>query len=175
MKKNRVSLQLFILLLAVCIVAGTTALTGEKKPPLEYRQVANWPTLPEGVQLGGVSAVATDSKDNVYILNRIKPYVLVFDKDGKFLRSWNGLFKTPHGLRIDKDDHLWIADMANHLVQKFTPEGKLLLTLGQKDKPGLATDLFNKPADVAIGPDGELYVADGSGNSRVAKYAKEGK
>jgi DNA-binding beta-propeller fold protein YncE len=101
--------------------------------------------------------------------------VMVFDLDGKFLRSWNGTFKTPHGLRIDRDDHLWIADMANHLVQKFSPEGKLLLALGQKGKAGLAADQFNRPADATVGPDGEIYVADGYGNSRIAKYAKDGK
>ena len=127
------------------------------------------------MKLGGISAVAADSADNVYLLHRIKPHVLVFGSDGKFLRSWNADFKTPHGLRIDKDDNLWIADMANHLVQKFSPDGALLLKLGQKDKPGLAEDQFNKPADVAVGKDGEIYVADGYGNSRIAHFSKDGK
>ncbi len=164
-----------LLLLTLVILAGATALTGEKTPPLEYRLVADWPTLPADVKLGGISAIATDSKDNVYLLNRIKPYVVVFDSAGKFLKSWNGDFKTPHGLRIDQADNVWIADMANHLVQKFTPDGKLLMKLGQKDMPGLAEDKFNKPADVEIGPDGDIYVADGYGNSRVAKFSKDGK
>lgn len=175
MKKLRPSLRLLLFLLAAGIVVGTTSLMGEQPPPLEFRQVADWPTLPPGIQIGGVSATATDSKDNVYILNRIKPHVVVFDKDGKYLRSWNGIFKTPHGLRIDADDNLWIADMANHLVQKFSPDGKLLMSLGKKDQPGLAPDQFNKPADAFVGPDGEIYVADGYGNSRIAKYSKDGK
>src|SRR5437868_7281776 len=102
MQKKRLSLRLFLLLLAVGIVVGTTAMTGEKGPPLEFRQIADWPTLPADMKLGGISAIATDAKDNVYILQRTKPYVIVFDRDGKFLRSWNGDFKTPHGLRIDK-------------------------------------------------------------------------
>ena len=173
MKKLRPSLRLILLLLSIGIVVATTAATGERK--LEFQLVANWPTLPDGMKLDGISGSATDAKDNVYLLNRSKPFVLVFDKDGKFLRSWNGDFNTPHGLRIDADGNVWIADMANHLVQKFTPEGKLLLSLGQKDKPGLTADQFNKPADVAVGPDGEIYVADGYGNSRIAKYAKDGK
>ena len=176
MKKARPSLRLLLLLLSVGIVIATTAFTGEKaQPKLEYQQVANWPTLPDGMKLDGISAAATDAKDNVYLLHRVKPFVLVFDKDGKFLRSWNGDFKTPHGLRIDHDGNVWIADMANHLVQKFSADGKLLMSLGQKDKPGLANDKFNKPADVAFGPDGEVYVADGYGNSRIAKFNKDGK
>ena len=176
MKTPRPSVRLLLLLLAIGIVIGTTALTREQpQPKLEYQLVANWPTLPDGMKLDGISGSATDANDNVFLLNRVKPYVLVFDKAGKFLRSWNGDFKTPHGLRIDTDGNVWIADMANHLVQKFTPDGKLLLSLGQKDKPGLADDQFNKPADVAVGPDGEIYVADGYGNSRIAKFTKNGK
>jgi DNA-binding beta-propeller fold protein YncE len=175
MQNPRPSVRIFLLLLSVAIVVATTAFTRETTgPKLEYQLVANWPTLPVGMKLDGISASATDAKDNVFLLNRSKPYVLVFDREGKFLRSWNGTFKTPHGLRIDTDGNVWVADMANHLVQKFTPEGKLLLSLGQKDKPGLAADKFNKPADVAVGPDGEIYVADGYGNSRVAKFSKDG-
>lgn len=176
MKKMRPSLRIFLLLISIGIVGGTTALTGEKPgPKLEFKLIENWPSLPDGMKLGGISAVASDSKDNVYLLHRIKPYVLVFDKDGKLARSFDGDFKTPHGLRIDKDDNLWIADMANHLVQKFSPDGKLLLSLGMKNKPGLAQDQFNKPADANVGPDGEVYVADGYGNSRIAQYTPEGK
>jgi DNA-binding beta-propeller fold protein YncE len=178
MKKLRPTLRFFLLVLsiaAIAISAGASALTGEKSPKLEYRLSADWPKLPEGMKLGGISAVASDSKDNVYLLQRIKPHVLVFGSDGKFVRSWNGDFKTPHGLRIDKDDNLWIADMANHLVQKFSPDGVLLLKLGQKDKPGLAEDQFNKPADAAVAKNGDIYVADGYGNSRVAQFDKTGK
>jgi DNA-binding beta-propeller fold protein YncE len=176
MKELRPSLRLLLLLVSVGIVVATTALTGEKTgPQLEFQLVANWPTPPEGMKLDGISAAATDDKDNVYLLHRIKPFVLVFDKAGKFLRSWNGDFNTPHGLRIDTDGNVWVADMENHLVQKFSPEGKLLLSLGQKDKPGLAADKFNRPADVAVGPDGEIYVADGYGNSRIAQFSKDGK
>jgi DNA-binding beta-propeller fold protein YncE len=167
-------LRLGLFLLTGGILAGATALTGEKMP-LEYRLVADWPTLPPDLKLGGISAVATDARDNVYLLNRTKPHVVVFDSSGKLLRSWNGDFKTPHGLRIDAEGNLWIADMANHLVQKFTPDGKLLLKLGQKNEAGLAEDKFNKPADANVGPNGEIYVADGYGNSRIAKFTKDGK
>ncbi|MBM3995092.1 MAG: hypothetical protein FJ303_13205 [Planctomycetes bacterium] len=176
MNVPRLSVRVLLGLASIAIVIGTTALTFETPGPrLEYKLVADWPTLPPGMKFEGISAAACDAKDSLFVLHRVKPYVMVFDKDGKLLRSWNGDFKTPHGLRIDSDGNVWIADMANHLVQKFTPEGKLLLTLGQKNKPGLANDQFNKPADASIGPDGNLYVADGYGNSRVAKFTKDGK
>jgi DNA-binding beta-propeller fold protein YncE len=58
---------------------------------------------------------------------------------------------------------------------KFSPGGKLLLALGMVDKPGMGTDQFNKPTDVAFGPDGEVYVSDGYGNSRVMKFTAAGK
>lgn len=160
----------------IAIAVGFTALfawAGGAVP--NYRLVPNELKLPAGITFGGVSGVAVDSKNNLFLLARTKPYVLAFTPKGEYIRSWSGDFKTPHGLRIDKDDNLWIADMANHLVQKFTPEGKLLLKLGEKDVPGDDGQHFNKPADVAIGPDGEIYVADGYGNSRIAKFTAEGK
>jgi DNA-binding beta-propeller fold protein YncE len=176
MQKPSRSLRVFLMLVALAIVGGATALTGEKTgPKLEFKLVDNWPILDAGMKLGGISAVASDSKDNVYLLQRTKPYVVVLGKDGKVASSWNGDFTTPHGLRIDKNDIVWIADMDNHLVQKFSPEGKLLLSLGMKNKPGLAADQFNQPADAFVGPDGEVYVADGYGNSRVAKFESDGK
>ncbi len=176
MKTMRPSIRLLLLIVSLGVVAGATAFTGDKAgAKLEYKLVENWPALDKGMKLGGISAVASDSKDNIYLLHRIKPFVVVLDKDGKLVRFWNGDFTTPHGLRIDKDDNMWIADMANHLVQKFSPEGKLLLSLGMKNKPGLAEDQFNKPADAVVGPDGEVYIADGYGNSRIATFTKDGK
>jgi DNA-binding beta-propeller fold protein YncE len=142
----------------------------------DYRPVANWLQLPANLKLGQVSAVATDAADNVYVFHRGKQPILVFDRQGKFLRSWgDGLMKTPHGLRVDRQGNVWITDMGNHLVRKFDAEGKLLLTLGQKDKPGDGPDQFNRPTDVAVTPSGEFYVSDGYGNSRVVKFSKEGK
>jgi DNA-binding beta-propeller fold protein YncE len=100
---------------------------------------------------------------------------MVFDKDGKHLRSWGGDFTTPHGIRVAADGNVWIADMANHLVQKFSPDGKLLLKLGVKDAPAWDDSHFNKPADACVGADGDIFVGDGYGNSRIAKFSKDGK
>jgi outer membrane protein assembly factor BamB len=142
----------------------------------DYRPVAGWPKLPDDVTMGPASAVAVDSSDRVYVFHRGKRPILVFDRDGKFLRSWGDEhLKTPHGLRIDHDNNVWVTDIGNHQVLKFSAEGKLLLALGQKGKPGDGPDQFDRPTDVAVAPGGEFYVSDGYGNSRVLKFSKDGK
>ena len=89
----------------------------------EYRVVAGWPVLPAHLKLGGVTAVATDSADRVYVFHRGKNPILVFDRDGKLLRSWgDGLVKTAHGLRLDDKGNVWITDIGNHRVQIFAPQ-----------------------------------------------------
>jgi DNA-binding beta-propeller fold protein YncE len=141
-----------------------------------YKLVADWPHLPDDIKFGQVTAVATDSADRVHVFHRGKKPIVVFDAGGKYLRSWgDDLVKNAHGLRVDRDDNVWITDLAHHQVMKFDPNGKLLLTLGKKDSPGESKEQFNKPADVAFGAAGEIYVADGYGNSRVVKFSKDGK
>lgn len=142
----------------------------------DYRPVGGWPQVPASVKLGQVSGVATDSADRVYVFHRGKQPILVFDRAGKFLRSWgDDQIKSAHGLRIDKENNVWVTDIGHHRVLKYDAEGKLLLTLGQKDKPGDGPGQFNKPTDVAVAPSGEFFVSDGYGNSRVVKFSKEGK
>src|SRR5687767_5127695 len=123
----------------------------------DYRPVAGWPQLPANVKLGAVSGVATDSTDRVYIFHRGKNPIMVFDRDGKFLRSWGDeQVKMAHGLRIDRDNNVWVTDIGNHQVFKFDAEGKLLLTLGKKGDAGLSPDRFDKPTDVAVAPSGDF-------------------
>ena len=110
------------------------------------------------------------------MFNRGEKPILVFDKDGTFLRSWGDkLFDTAHGLRIDADGNIWTTDLGHHTVVKFDPKGNVLLTLGKKGKKGPALDRFNMPADIAFSAAGDIYVADGYGNSRVMKFDKTGK
>lgn len=175
MNQPRLSRHALMLASLALFLALATASTGEKKTP-DYRLDPKAFTLPDGATFGGVSGVAVDSKDRIFVLQRSKPHVLVLDKAGKQIASWtHDSFKVPHGLRVAPDDSLWIADMSSHLVQNFSPEGKLLLSMGKKDTPGDGPDRFNRPADVAVGPDGDIYVADGYGNSRVAVFDKTGK
>ena len=135
-------------------------------------------TLPDGWRFGRVSAVAVDSAGNVYVSQRgprADP-IVVFDANGKYLRSWGkGLFGNPHGLRIDAQGHVWTTDTGYHLVMEFTNDGKLVRTLGTKGKPDATRDTFNRPTDVAFLPNGDFFVTDGYGNSRVVKFSRDGK
>jgi DNA-binding beta-propeller fold protein YncE len=142
----------------------------------DYRPVLGWPQLPPRLTLGPVSAVATDAEDRVFVAHRGPKPILVFDSGGKFLRSWGDEhIKTAHGLRVDPAGNVWVIDIGNHLVMKFDPEGKLLLSLGQKGRAGDGPEQFDRPTDVAVAPTGEFFVTDGYGNSRVLKFDRDGK
>ena len=158
-------------LLSVAVAAGVGA--GDNPG---YTVVPDWPQLPEGYKFGQVSAVAPDGHGNIYVFHRGEHPIIVFNRHGKLLRSFgDGVIKTAHGLRIDRQGNLWTTDVGNHTVRKFSSEGKLLMTLGREGEPGETPEQFDKPADVAFGPHDELYVADGYGNSRVVKFSKDGK
>jgi peptidylamidoglycolate lyase len=103
--------------------------------------------------------------------------ILMLDRQtGKMLNSWGANhFIMPHGLTVDKDDNVWVTDVALHQVFKFTHEGQLLMTLGQARLAGTDSLHFNLPTDVAVANDGSFYVSDGYGNSRVVKFSPEGK
>ena len=134
-------------------------------------------TMPDGWKFGRVSAVATDSSGLVYVFQRgpkADPLV-VFEESGKYVRSWGkGLFGNPHGLRIDRQDHVWITDNGDHQVMEFTNQGKLMHTWGIKGKAGTDDKTFNRPTDIAFAANGDFYVADGYGNSRVVKFSRAG-
>ena len=131
--------------------------------------------FPAEIVVGAVSAVAVDKEDNVYVLQRGKVPLLMFDKDGMFIRAWGeGLFKVPHGLRVDKDGSIWTTDNGNHVLRKFNREGKLLATLGTEGKPGGGESAFRAPDDLVFDSLGNLYVAD-SGNGRIVKLTAAGK
>ena len=88
-----------------------------------YRVVENWAKLPEGWNLPDVASVAVDSKDQVYVFNRGDHPMVVFDREGNFIKSWGeGLFGRPHGLHIDADDNLYCTDDGDHTVRKCSPE-----------------------------------------------------
>jgi len=147
-------------------------------PPLPYRVVADWPKLPDGWSFGACSTVTVDKQDNVWIFSRGAHPVTEFDRDGKLLRSWGeGAVKQAHGIRIDSDGNVWGVDVGAHVVRKYTPDGKVLMVVGQEGKTGDndSREAFNRPTNVAFAPNGDFYVSDGYGNSRVVHFSKDGK
>jgi DNA-binding beta-propeller fold protein YncE len=169
-------------LLTLLSAAGGLVLTTSfaeeppSKPVPPYQVVTGWPGSSSPIKLGQVSAVATDASDRVFVFHRGEPPVVVFDRDGKYLRSWGeGLVKKAHGLRIDREQSVWTTDVGHHLVRKFSPEGTLLMTLGRHGVPGAGPDRFNQPTDVAVTPSGDFFVSDGYGNSRVVQFSRDGR
>jgi len=156
----------FLLLVACLLPAADPA----------YQVVHGWPLLPDGFAFGHVSGVGVDSHNHVWVFHRGDRPILCFDgPSGKILASFgDGMFTTAHGLTLDRQDNIWITDTGSHIVQKFSHKGELLLTLGAKGVPGLDPFHFNRPTDVAIGPDGAVYVSDGYGNNRVVKFDASG-
>ncbi|HYT90059.1 MAG TPA: peptidyl-alpha-hydroxyglycine alpha-amidating lyase family protein [Gemmataceae bacterium] len=156
---------------------------------LRYEALARWEALPPGWTFVEVAGVATDSRDRVYVFNRGPHPVIVFDRDGRFVTSWGeSLFQRAHGITIGPDDAVYCTDDLDHTVRKFTPEGKLLLTLGSSGVPSdtgvVGIDYrtircggppFHRPTNVALAADGSLYITDGYGNARVHKFAPDGR
>jgi DNA-binding beta-propeller fold protein YncE len=143
-----------------------------------YRVVENWAKLPGGWTLSDVASVAVDSKDRVYVFNRGAHPMIVFDRDGNFIKSWGeGLFHRAHGLHVDADDNLYCTDDGDHTVRKCTADGKVLLTIGIPEKPApfMSGEPFHRCTHTALSPKGEIYVSDGYGNARVHKYTPDGK
>ncbi len=156
--------------------------------PLTYTVAADWARRPPGFTWSEVAAVATDSHDQVFVFNRGAHPMMVFDRAGTFLRSWGeGVFARAHGLTIGPDDAIYCTDDLDHTVRKFTPEGRLLLTLGTSGRPSDtgATSIdyrtirhaglpFYFPTNVALSPAGEIYITDGYGNACVHKFSASG-
>jgi DNA-binding beta-propeller fold protein YncE len=117
-----------------------------------------------------------------------------FDKNGDVVKSFGaGMFIWPHGLHVDREGNIWATDAAapeavamaaraggkfGHRVVKFSPEGKVLMTLGEAGVPGSDEYHFISPSAVAVGANGDIFIADGHGasdNNRVVRYSKDGK
>jgi DNA-binding beta-propeller fold protein YncE len=143
-----------------------------------YKVIENWAKLPEGWEFMDVGAVAVDSKDRVYVFNRGEHPMIVFDREGNFIKSWGeGVFKRAHGLHIDAHDNLYCTDDGDHTVRKCTTDGKILLTIGVPGKPApfMSGEPFHRCTHTALSPKDEIYVSDGYGNACVHKFSPDGK
>ena len=155
-----------------------------------YEVVPEWPALPEDQSLGLCAGIGVDSHGDVFVFHRNarvwatpfpeepipEPTVTVLDgRTGKVLSTWGaGEFIMPHGLTLDHEDNVWLTDVGRQQVFKYTHDGRLLLTLGEREEPGDDQTHFNFPTDVAVLPDGSFYVSDGYHNTRVVKFDAQG-
>lgn len=161
----------FLLLLSRSLFAQNAS-----PPALPYKPVPDFLSLPPSANFGEAAGVALNSKGHIFVFHRGLQPLMEFDTNGKFIRTrGEGLFTTPHGLRIDVEDNIWTTDIGSHLVLKLSPEGRVLMVFGRKGEPGETDFQFNQPSDVAFDPAGNIYVTDGYGNSRVVKFDKNGK
>ena len=180
-----------MMLFAARVAAETPALPSIDLPD-PYAAGVKFCQMPEGRQWGGVIAVTPD-RDGKSIwafercggncLNSELPAVLEFDPGGKLLKSFGaGMFVFPHGIAVDKEGNVYVADAdgkngKGHIVVKFSPDGKVLMTLGKPGMPGDAPGYFYRPSAVAVASDGTIYVADGHGgdsNARIVQLAPDG-
>jgi DNA-binding beta-propeller fold protein YncE len=157
--------------------------------PLRFAADPAWCRLPEGEELGEVVGVATDSHDRAFLFTRTPNRLRVFDRQGNFLYAWQDVaFVRPHGIHIGPDDSVYCTDDSDHTVRRFSPDGELLLTLGVSGRPSdtgaTSTDYrtirraagpFHFPTNVALSPQGEIYVSDGYGNACIHRFSSDGR
>jgi sugar lactone lactonase YvrE len=162
--------------------------------PNPYRAVENWPQLPEGRVWGQAISIDIDRDGkSIWVFDRCggktctgsnAAPIQKFDSSGKLVTSFGaGMFVFPHGLFVDRDGNVWVSDGKGaegkgHTVVKFSPDGKVLMTLGTPGVAGSDEAHFNAPSDVVVAPNGDIFVADGHGgdtNARIVKFSKEGK
>ena len=171
---SRRVLSLIADILWFCILSELVFAQLPEPPKLNYDMIPDFFQLPPGEHLVEPAGVAVNSKGHVYVFHRGKHPLMEFDS-GKSLRSIaDDLFVTAHMVRVDPEDNIWTADIGSHVVLKLSAEGRVLLALGRMRIPGDDVGHFNQPTDVAWDRDGNVYVTDGYGNSRVLKFDKYG-
>jgi streptogramin lyase len=176
-----------------CLIAALAAAPafGQQAPPavpdgpmLPYTAVANPLPLPAGMTYGAVAGVAVNSKGHIFVFHRVAAPLVEFDEHGTFLRAFGeGTASRAHSVRIDAADNIWLVDSGDHIVTKLDPGGRVLMTLGTKGVAGsgdaaAAEGRFNIPSDVAIAPNGDIFISQGEGGGpdpRVIRFDASGK
>jgi len=191
--------QMRLSLIALATVAvATSAVAADGGAPRNdlpqlYRTTRDWGELPLGMKWAAVTAVEAAPDGNIYVIHRCfqnscagrpEASILKFNMRGRLLDTLGaGMFVFPHGSTIDADGNLWVTDAGGangkgHQVFKLDPKGRVLMTLGKAGMSGSGPDLFDQPTDVAIAPNGDIFVSDShrnGKNNRIVKFDKNGK
>ena len=154
--------------------------------PHAYELEEGWDRMPAHIRLHQVCGVAVDSRDRVFLFHRGERPVVVLDRQGEFVDSWDLDLIDPHGIHVGPDGSVYIADRDAHVVMKYTPDGAPLLTLGTWGQPSDtgATEIgtpvkraagpFNGPSGIAVSREGDIFVSDGYFNARVHRFLADG-
>ena len=150
----------------------------------QFERVEEWPKPRKHFSFTAPSDAAVSPDGEIYVLSRRDKHpVTIWDKDGNFIYCWGeGEFSTqPHGIYIGPSGNVWIVDRDYHVATEYTPGGQFIRQLGNKHCPSptwpgrfIKCVPFNMPANLAIAPNGEIFVADGYGNHRVHKFSADG-
>jgi hypothetical protein len=173
--------------------ALATRAKAQNVPEIHWESVPNFLKMPPNLFLGEGIGVASNSKGHIFVYTRSQATRLFeFDQNGNYLREIGpGLygFVFAHAVRVDPQDNIWAVDEGSNMVIKFNPEGRVLMTLGRRPEPVDAIAgapvapnpanpgkyIFDRPTDVGWDAEGNIFVTDGYGNSRIVKYDKNGK
>ena len=181
--------------IATLLALGAFVFAQDNSAPNPYRMVENWAKLPAGRSWGSTSAVEIDRDGrSVWVAERCGANscagktddpILHFDAAGKLIKSFgSGMLLFPHGIAVDKDGNLWVTDGQakdgkGFQVFKFSPDGKVLMTLGKAGGGTASPESFDQPNDVAIAPNGDIFIAEGHnagmGVACILKFNKDGK
>ena len=145
--------------------------------------ILNWAPLPDGREWGSTAGIDIGPDGHVWAYDRCgggldggceanpeADPIFKFDREtGEVLTSFGaGLFVTPHGFHVDDDGNVWVTDFAGneagtkgHQVIKFSPEGEVLMRLGEAGVAGSGPGQLNQPCDVITAPNGDIFVSDG--------------
>ncbi len=174
---------------------GATNKSGSKRPVVgadehTYEVIHDWGDLPAGLRYGNTHGIVEDSQGRIYVHHTVHvtsenhDSMVVFDAAGKFIKSWGKEFQGgAHGLHIQKEgstEFLYLCDTSRAIVQKTTLDGEPVWTLGYPEesdayRPGSdGKRLKYSPTNLAISPNGDVYVGDGYGSSYINRYSKDG-
>jgi len=157
-------------------LAATAASNQQNVTTAHYVVDSTWPRKPERLTWGQMPGITLDGRDQIYLSTRSSPAVQVYRTDGTFVRAWDIKDAAgAHFIRVDPEGNIWTTDIKNHLVCKHSPEGNVLLTLGEAGRAGTDEKHFDRPTDVAVLPAGDIFISDGYGNRRIIHFDKTGK
>lgn len=180
---------------SVPAILGANEKSGTKLPIVgtgehTYECQHDWGELPASIKYGNTHGVVEDSQGHIYVHHTVNAAsesadsMVVFDKKGKFVKSWGKDFKGgAHGLHIRKEgstEFLYLCDTKRGIVVKATLNGEEVFTIGYPDqseayKPGAdGKKPKYSPTNLAVAPNGDLYVGDGYGSSYINQYNSKG-